>query len=200
MRMLAYMFAFWETSKSLSLRSSKSASAVASWQNAFDLLAVHDLLDMALDDAELALLRDEEARGVRAEHLGEEDHAHDAGDDHQAHPDGEVQHDEEYRAQHDDGLQQVGKRLRDHLAQGVDVVGVVRHDVAALVRIEVADGQVLHAVEHLLAQLLKRALGDDRHVAVPKQRGEVADDVDGAEGEHDLQDLGLGGRPVARLP
>ena len=86
MRMLAYMFAFWETSKRLSLRSSKSASTgrfVA--ERLHDLLAVHDLLDMALDDAELALLRDEEARGVRAEHLGEEDHAHDAGDDHQAH-------------------------------------------------------------------------------------------------------------------
>ena len=33
-RMLAYMFAFCETSKSFSLRSSKSASAARSWQNA----------------------------------------------------------------------------------------------------------------------------------------------------------------------
>ncbi len=34
MRMLAYMLAFCETSKSFSLRSSKSASAADSWQNA----------------------------------------------------------------------------------------------------------------------------------------------------------------------
>ena len=34
MRMLANMFAFWDTSKSFSLRSSKSSSAARSWQNA----------------------------------------------------------------------------------------------------------------------------------------------------------------------
>lgn len=75
-------------------------------------------------------------------------------------------------------------------AQRVDVVGVVAHDIAALVRVEVADRQVLHAVEHHLAQLLERALRDDSHGAVPEERGQDADAVDAGEGGHELCDLG----------
>ena len=155
---------------------------------------------MALDHAELGLLRDKEARGVGAEQLGHKGHKGDAGDDDQAHPHAVVQHDEEHGDDDDDRHEQVGQRLADHLTQRVDVVGVVAHDVAALVRVEVADRQVLHAVEHLFAQLLERALRDDGHGAVPEERGGDAHGVDAAEGGHELQNLGLRGRPVARLP
>ena len=165
-----------------------------------DLLAVHDFLDMALDHAELGLLRDKEARGVGAEQLGHKGHKGDAGNDDQAHPRAVVQHDEEHGDDDDDRHEQVGQRLADHLAQRVDVVGVVAHDVAALVCVEVTDRQVLHAVEHLLAQLLERALRDDGHGAVPEERRGDAHGIDAAEGGHKLQDLGLRGRPVARLP
>ena len=120
-----------------------------------DLLAVHDFLDMALDHAELGLLRNKEARGVGAEQLGHKGHKGDAGHNDQAHPHAVVQHDKEHRDDDDGRHKQVGQRLADHLAQRVDVVGVVAHDVAALVRVEVANRQVLHAVEHLLAQLLE---------------------------------------------
>ena len=104
-----------------------------------DLLAVHDLLDMALDHAELGLLRNEETRGIGAEQLGHKGHKGDAGDDDQAHPHAVVQHDKEHRDNDDDRHEQVGQRLTDHLAQRIDVVGVVAHDIAALVRVEVAD-------------------------------------------------------------
>ena len=122
-----------------------------------DLLAIHDFLDMALDHAELGLLRNKEARGVGAEQLGHKGHKGDACHNDQAHPHAVVQHDKEHRDDDDGRHEQVGQRLADHLAQRVDVVGVVAHDVAALVRVEVANRQVLHAVEHLLAQLLQRA-------------------------------------------
>ena len=165
-----------------------------------DLLTVHDLLDMTFDHAELGLLCNEEARGVGSEELGHKGHKGDAGNDDQAHPNAVVQHDEEHRDDDDDRHKQVGQRLADHLAQRVDVVGVVAHDVAALMRVEVADRQVLHAVEHLLAQLLERALRDDGHGAVPEERRRDAHGVDAAEGSHKLQNFGLRGRPVARLP
>ena len=165
-----------------------------------DLLTVHDLLDMALDHAELGLLRNEEVRGVGAEQLGHKGHKGDAGDDDQAHPHAVIQHDKEHGDDDDGRHEQVGHRLADHLAKCVDVVGVVAHDVAALVRVEVANRQVLHAVEHLLTQLLERALRDDGHGAVPEQRRGDAYGIDAAEGGHKLQNLGLRGRPVARLP
>ena len=165
-----------------------------------DFLAVHDFLDMALDHAELGLLRDKEARGVGAEQFGHKGHKRDAGDDDHAHPHAVIQHDKEHGDDDDDRHEQVGQRLADHLAQRVDVVGVVAHDVAALMRVEVADWQVLHAVEHLLAQLLERALRDDGHGAVPEERRCDAHGVDAAEGSHKLKNFGLRGRPVARLP
>ena len=165
-----------------------------------DLLAVHDFLDMALDHAELGLLRNEEARGVGAEQLGHKGHKGDAGHNDQAHPHAVVQHDKEHRDDDDGRHEQVGQRLADHLAQRVDVVGVVAHDVAALMRVEVANRQVLHTVEHLLAQLFERALRDDGHGAVPEERRQDADAVDAGEGGHELCDLGLCGFPIARLP
>ena len=155
---------------------------------------------MALDHAELGLLCNEEARGVGAEQLGHKGHKGDAGDDDQAHPHAVVQHDKEHRDDDDDRHEQVGQRLADHLTQRVDVVGVVAHDIAALVRVEVADRQVLHAVEHHLAQLLERALRDDSHGAVPEERGQDTDAVDAGEGGHELQNLGLCGFPIARPP
>ena len=155
---------------------------------------------MAFDHAEFGLLRNEETRGVGAEQLGHKGHKRDACHNDQTHPHAVIQHDKEHRGDDDDRHEQVGQRLADHLAQRVDVVGVVAHDVAALVCVEVADWQVLHAVEHLLAQLLERALRDDGHGAVPEQRGQDADAVDAGEGGHEPQNLGLRGRPIARLP
>ena len=155
---------------------------------------------MALDHAELGLLRNKETRGVGAEQLGHKGHKGDACHNDQAHPNAVVQHDKEHRDDDDGRHEQVGQRLADHLAQRVDVVGVVAHDVAALVRVEVANRQVLHTVEHLLAQLLERALRDDGHGAVPEERRQDADAVDAGEGGHELCDLGLCGFPIARLP
>ena len=74
------------------------------------------------------------------------------------------------------------------------------HDVAALVRVEVADRQVLHAVEHLLAQLLERALRDDGHRAVPEERGEHAYGVDAGKRRGQAQNLRTCCLPVAGLP
>ena len=53
--------------------------------------------------------------------------------------------------------------LADGLAQGVGVVGVAAHDVAVFVGVEVADRQCLLVGEHVVADLLQRALfdGDD---------------------------------------
>ena len=135
-----------------------------------DALAVHDLLDVALDDADLLLLRHEVARRAASELLGHVGHEEHASNDDQAHPDAVVDHDGDDRAAGDKRERDVGQRLADHLAQRVDVVGVVTHDVAALVLVKEADWQVLHVTKELLAELLERALRDDGHRAGP---GEV---------------------------
>ena len=54
------------------------------------------------------------------------------------------------------GDENIGKALADELAQSVDIVGVVAHDVAVAIGVKVPDGQVLHVVEHLLTHLFQR--------------------------------------------
>ena len=61
-------------------------------------------------------------------------------------------------AQHDrTGLnERWGSLWRDELAERVDIVGVVAHDVAVLMGVEIFYRQILHAVEHLVARSLLR--------------------------------------------
>lgn len=53
--------------------------------------------------------------------------------------------------------------LRDKLANGVDIVGIIAHDIAVIVGIEVLDGQVLHPLEHFDTDIVQKRLRDDGH-------------------------------------
>ena len=165
-----------------------------------DFLAVHQLFHVALGAADGLLLADEVARGVAADLAHDEEHAEDAEQDHERHPQAVVQHDAEHREHDDRGNDQLRDALGDHLAQRVDVVRVIAHDVAVVVRVEVADGQILHAVEHLLTQLCKRALRDDGHQLRVGDAGQKAQAVEDRENRDEAENVAGNGGPVAGLP
>ena len=83
-----------------------------------------------------------------------------------------------------------GERLADGLPQGVGVVGVAAHDVAVLVGVEVSDRQGLLVGEHVVADLLQRALFDGDDQPLPQPCGEDAGRVQASH-----QGQGAGQRP-----
>lgn len=71
------------------------------------------------------------------------------------------------------------------------------HDVAVLVAVEIADGQLLHPTEHFAAQLMQEALRHIRHELRVDRHGENGERVEHDEQREIGHDLRLGGGPVA---
>ena len=71
--------------------------------------------------------------------------------------------------------------VADQLADRVRVVGEGRHDRAVRVRVEEAQGQALHRVEHVVSHVLERPLRHDRHGAGVD---EAADDAGAEDDAH----------------
>ena len=143
-----------------------------------DLLAVHHLLNVAVDLAQLLLLPEEVFAGVPGQILRDQQHNADHCQRQQRQRDTEVNHRCQHADQRDDRVDQLGQALADHLAQGVDVVGVDRHDVAVGVGIKIFDGQRLHVGEHLVTQILQRALCDAGHQTVLHKDSSNTDTVE----------------------
>ena len=155
-----------------------------------DPLAGDHLLDIAVEVADTLLLRDEVLGGVAADLLGGLEHQQQADNDEERQDGAGDQHGDEYghnRHQAGDGL---GNALGEHLPEGIDVVGVVAHDVAEGVGVEVLDGQPLHVVEHVVADFLLDALGDPGHKDALEQGGHHAHAEDGGHLEDDAQQAG----------
>ncbi|KFI56632.1 HAD-superfamily hydrolase [Bifidobacterium callitrichos DSM 23973] len=148
-----------------------------------DLLPGHHLLDEAVELADGPLLLREVRAGAAGQHLGQEHH--DRGDD--EHHTGQRHAQVDHRGQDHDDLEHRGEDLRDglgdHLAQRVDVVGVQAHHVAARVRVEIAERQLLHVPEHAVAQPTHESLGDECHEDGLDARGHDADRVEAGERE-----------------
>ena len=162
-----------------------------------DLLPVHHLLHVALGAGNGLLRLKEVACGAAADALGDEGHGHDAQHQHQRQPDAEIQHDGKHRQHDGGGLDERGNGLRDELAERVDIIGVIAHDIAVLVRVEELDGQILHPAENLLTELVKEAL---RHYGHELGIGKLREDgqhVQCAQKHEIGHDLRLRGGPVA---
>ena len=68
--------------------------------------------------------------------------------------------------------------LADHLAQGVDIIGVHGHDVAVGMAVKILDGQRLHMGEHLVPQVFQRSLGDNGHHTALTEGGNHTDGIE----------------------
>ena len=141
------------------------------------LLAVHHFLDVAVDGGQRLLLLDEElaalagypARDPQDEH-GEQHHR-------QGEPQALAEHGHEYRHDGNHGREDLRQGLRDHLAQGVGIVGVVAHDLAVAVGVKVADGQGLHMGEHIVPHVFQNALRHHYHQPVVQETADHAGHV-----------------------
>ena len=127
---------------------------------------------------------------------------HDHQDDHRKHHEREgervPEHDDENRDHCREHGDEVWHGNANELAEGVHVVGVVRHDVAVLVRVKVANGQVLHVVEHLVADLHEGALADySRELGLSDVRAQ-GNHIAANETQDDARDLDLCCCPVSR--
>ena len=165
-----------------------------------DLLTVHGLFGKALRSADGVLLGEEEASGLAAHEAGEPSHEghHHKHDKRERY--GVPQHDEGERDHGDRHGEQVWQGDADELAQGVHVVRIVAHDVAALIAVKEAYGQIFHVVKHLVSDLHEGAL---RHEGAKLSLGDLAGERDGVgadEHDGDLGDLRTSRRPVAGLP
>ena len=149
-----------------------------------DLLAVHHLLDIAVDPAQILLLGDEEAPGALDALDGERhrrgDHEH--RDDQQRHVENDHR-DHDAHNRHDAG-NELRHGLGNHLPHGVDVVGVDAHDIAVGVRVKILDRQALHLGKELDAQVFERALRDEDHQVIVQPHAERAEEVHQRNAEH----------------
>ena len=138
------------------------------------LLALHHFLDVAVQGAQVFLLRHEIFPALGRYPLGhlEHDENHDNGQHRQRN----VQH--EHADEHTDNGNGAGKQLRDtladHLPQGVDIVGVNGHDIAVGMGVKVPDGQAFHMGKQIVTQPFQRALADiDQYPVVKKRRADT---------------------------
>ncbi len=138
------------------------------------LLAVHHLLDVAVHRAEVALLLDEVAARELGEMRGHKQHDDHEEAGHERHGNRQAAHGHEGHHERDGRVDDLGQRLAVELPQGVHVVGVDGHDVAVLVRVKVADGQALHALEGLGAEPAHGALAHGDHDALVGVGGDDA--------------------------
>ena len=134
-----------------------------------DLLAIDGFLHEGVHVADPLLLLDEVAAGAAHDLAHDEVEQNGEHDYERGEWNGQPQHGQQRRGRGDNRGEHLRERLRDGLAQRIGVVGVVAHDVAVLVAVEVANRQLLLMGEHIVTNLLERALfnGDNQPLPSP---------------------------------
>ncbi len=135
------------------------------------LLACHSLLDASVQGAQGLLLSHEITAAQGSDFLrGHQHHGHHQ-QRHQRQRDIQHQHTGEYADHRDGAVDYLRDALADHLAQGVDVVGVHGHDVTMGMGVEIFDGQSFHLLEHVVPDVPQSALADvDQYPGLGKRR------------------------------
>ena len=72
---------------------------------------------------------------------------------------------------------QLRQTLADHLTQCIDIVGIITHDIAVIMGIKVADGQILHVIKHLFTHFCQGSLGNNGHQLRIANSGYQADHI-----------------------
>ena len=156
----------------------------------YDLLTVYHLFDISVKVCKRSLLG-YEIRAALADnsldylHNEEQRYAHN-----ERQTDADIEHAAEYRHDGERRRNQLTHRLREHLAQGICIVGIEAHRVAVGVRIEISYRQALHLLEHLIAYGLERSLRYSDHAAIVDKRRERADEIDDRHGYQRANEAG----------
>ena len=137
-----------------------------------DLLSVHHFLDIPLFFAERTLLLDKVLGAPAADGLCDDNHRRGADQHDKRQPHAEIQHDAEQNQHDKAGRNQARNTLRNQLTQRFGIVGVIAHDIAVRVRIEIFDGELLHIGKQGVPDVPKRSL---RHIGHQSRPRKVAD-------------------------
>ena len=134
-----------------------------------DLLAVDGFLHEGVHVADPLLLLDEVAAGTAHDLAHDEVQQNGERNHERGEWNGQPQHGQQRRGRGDNRGEHLRERLRNRLTQRIGVVGVVAHDVTVLMAVEVANRQLLLVGEHVVTDLLERALfdGDDQPLPSP---------------------------------
>ena len=165
-----------------------------------DLLTVHHFLDEALGLTKGLLLPDEEGGRFSADALGRPRHGHYAEqhDRHQRYA--EIDHHGEHADHGQAGGKQVRQALRNDLTERIRVVRIAAHDIAAVVLVEIGNGQPLHRAEHPHARIVQEALRHMRHQLRVDRREDQACEIQHDHDQDRAQDLPGNGVPAAEKP
>ena len=128
-----------------------------------DLFTCHHLFNIAVQASKVLLLLHKELPGQPSQLPGNQKHYDNHAHGHQCQR--YIQNDHADRNA-DDGngaVDKLGDTLADHLPQGVDIIGVHRHNVAAHMGVKIADRKRLHPLKQVVAQISQRPL---RHIDI----------------------------------
>ena len=147
-------------------------------ENFDDFFPMDDLFDKSFELCGAGLLGNEALRRSSAEFFYDDEHGSGAGIDGNGEP---YRYEEHCAGEDDEGKDRIDKldhALGNKLTDGVDVVGVVGHDVAVFIGIEIGDGQRFHCGKHFFAQTVQGLLSEARHDAGIGKSGDGPQSVD----------------------
>ena len=131
-----------------------------------DPLAGYHLLDVAVDQSDVLLSFHEIAPGNSPEFCRDLHRKIGHQDRNQGERQGQHDHGDEGGYQGDEGLEQIGDSVPNHLPQRVHVIRVDRHDVSVGMGVEVTQRKVLHVGEKALPEFQHCPLPHKDHYKV----------------------------------
>ena len=166
----------------------------------YHLLSVHHFLGKALDLTKCRLLTEKEFCRAAADLFDNNGHYDNANGKHQRQPHAVVKHNAvngDYRHRRHNKLR---KALRNHLAQGINIVCVMAHYVAVIVCIKVLDGQPFHFREHFSAHFIENALSYNRHQLIINNVCQKGKKIETNQNQNVFEYFSANRAPVCCLP
>ena len=158
-------------------------------EHLYHLLAVHHFLNVAFYPAQGLLLPEEIPGGAAAHFFRDKIHEHNANQNHQCQPQAVVDHDAENSKHRNRRDHQLGKALGNHLAQRIDIIGIMAHDIAVVVGIKIFDRKPLHFIKHLLPHFFQGSLGNNCHQLIVGNARQQRQHIKGGQNGSKFQDL-----------
>ena len=135
-------------------------------EHLYNLLTAHNFLDKALLCRQRTLLCHHIFGAGTAELFGNCQHDTDKYQNENGHPHTEVQHHAKHGENRQHRLREHRQALADQHTNRIGIIGVGTHDITVRMRVKIRNWQCFHAMKHVIAKMLERALCDRRHDAV----------------------------------
>ena len=141
------------------------------------LLPVHHLFNKAVHGSEGILLLNKMLLGNPGAFCGRKHRKRNHGEGQQGQRQGKNNHGRQSRNHRDDRLEDLGDRLGDQLAHGIDVIGVNRHDISVGMLVKIADRKAFHMIEQIFPKVPHTALGNVNHRQALRERRGNSDGI-----------------------